>query len=196
LAVNKKPCSAPQRPLPQTNRGFLEVGVQMVKQRPFTASGVLIGGLLGAVSRPLVVYAFWLIDGRPVGQEGMFIIVLISCAIGFGVGSAASVLAQVSRARPPVLVPVIGAVVGAALAFIVSLFTVCFLCGVSGGCSPGGVEPAGDRQFYLYLALMAITGALPGAVGGLVHIWVRRKQAAAEAELKQADPDSSGRQDI
>jgi hypothetical protein len=73
----------------------------VVKQRPYTVSGLLVGGLLGAVCRPAVVFAFWLIrNDPPVAGEMILIIVLIAGAIGFGIGSCASLVASLVASVP------------------------------------------------------------------------------------------------
>jgi hypothetical protein len=147
----------------------------MTNQASPASSGAWTGALLGAVSRPVVVSAFWLLDIRSVVP---WIEVLItSCIIGLLLGWIAGRIA--ASIRNPVIGTLWGAIVGACLGFVSSIFTLYFLCMAT-------YVPAAKTSRYwgpdvnvgLYLATMALAGAIPGIVGGLVGDRVRQKQAA------------------
>jgi WD40 repeat protein len=125
----------------------------------------LVGGLLGTAARPAVMSAFWLVGEGPVNGGVLFASVVISCAIGLCVGALAGLIgAAISN---PVAGPLVGAIAGAFLAFALSVVTFLFLClGTWDG------RPQ-DIDVNLYFPMMALSGAAPGALGGLVGVWVR-----------------------
>jgi len=150
----------------------------MTNQASPASSGAWTGALLGAVGRPVVVSAFWLLDIRSVVP---WIEVLItSCIIGLLLGWIAGRIA--ASIRNPVIGTLWGAIVGACLGFVSSIFTLYFLCMatyVPGAHHDRDVnDPFALKYVGLYFATMALAGAIPGIVGGLVGDRVRQKQAA------------------
>jgi NhaP-type Na+/H+ or K+/H+ antiporter len=174
--MTKEPKKAPARSGP-------------VSAPPWETRGALTGALLGAVCRPVVVSAFWLpaaaggAFGRHQGPWAVVIVLLTSCAIGLAIGFLAGWVAA-SR-RNPIVGPVIGAIVGAALAFSSSILTCFCLCVVVTDGRPGH-QP---DDVVLYLATMALTGAFPGFIGGLVGNWVRRKQTTESSNLQNGEKE-------
>jgi hypothetical protein len=68
-----------------------------MNRKPFVALGVFIGGLVGAVCRPFVVYTFWLVGGQPVMEVTVYVVMLGSAALGLLVGTLASFIAVTAR---------------------------------------------------------------------------------------------------
>jgi hypothetical protein len=129
--------------------------------------GAAAGGLLGAVGRAAVVYAFWL---RGAGGDLSGVVLTVSAGIGLVVGGVA-VLAAALVAGPRAR-PLVGAAVGAALAYLATILT--FLPLFWGGLlGIGGVRVVGDEA-PLYGALTAAAGALAGGCGSLLHGRLRR----------------------
>jgi hypothetical protein len=133
--------------------------------------GVIVGGLLGAASRPAVLYAFWLRGADP---DASLALVAVSAGFGGIIGVAAVLIAAL--VRHPVARPIVAAAVGGALAYGAAILT--FLPLFWGGLLGfGGVKPL-DEEAPLYGIAMGLTGALAGGVGALVLGWVEGKRPA------------------
>jgi hypothetical protein len=141
--------------------------------------GAWVGGLVGAVSRPLVVYISWFagatldLGGGPGVNNGVtaLVVALFAAVIGFLIGALAGWIG--AAFAKPMVGSVIGALVGAALAIVSSYFTSICLCIATMEVhhQEGGHLRVDDG---LYLTMMMLTGAVPGAIGGLVGFLVRR----------------------
>jgi hypothetical protein len=139
------------------------------------ASGIVAGGLLGAAARPAVVYVFWL---RGAGGDLSAVLLAISAGIGLVVGVVAVLIAALvpgPRARP-----LLGALVGAALAYLVTTLT--FLPLFWGGLLGLGGVRAVDAEAPLYGIAMALTGAVSGGCGPLLQGWLGRRRPARSVE--------------
>jgi hypothetical protein len=150
-------------------------------------SGALTGALLGAVCRPVVVSAFWLLDKK--SADPWITVLFTSCIIGLLLGWLAGWIA--GSIRHPAVSLMIGAGVGAALAFVSSVVTLYFLCIATYG-PRADVRGGVDVNVGLYLAIMALAGAIPGVGGCLVGNVVRRKQAAPSPVVHQGATDRPG----
>jgi hypothetical protein len=142
-------------------------------KRGWVAIGVLTGGVLGAVGRAPVVYFMWLYGGKPLMEETVHFVMLLACAIWFLTGSLASWLAVASKNAW------LGAGSGAGLASGASMVTsIPLMCVV--------YAPMGTHYYstpyvaLLYLAAIALTGAISGGVGGLVAKCGHASGAAAD----------------
>lgn len=151
----------------------------MTKKPSPARSAALTGALLGAVCRPVVVSAFWLLDERR--ADTWITVLFTSCTIGLLLGAFAGWVA--GSIRNPLTSPVIGATVGAGLTFGSAIVTVVLLCMAT-------YRPQGpDVDVGLYWATMALTGAFPGISGGLVGNRVRQRQAAASLDAQHREED-------
>jgi hypothetical protein len=147
----------------------------MMKERSPERSGGLTGALLGAVSRPVVVSAFWF---SAKDQAGTWLTLLLSsCLIGLLLGLLAGRIAGYRGSiRRPWTGPLIGAVLGAALGFASSVVTLTCLCVLMfDRHEPRGLHR--DVSISLYWTVMGIVGAFPGLCGGLAANRVRTKLA-------------------
>lgn len=122
--------------------------------------GAAVGAFLGALARPLVVYAF--IHGQPGAGEGMTSILGISAMIGLCVGGVGGLIGR----------PLISALVGGALAvaayyitFIPLAFCLC-LSGLEQGQAGGDPPP--------WWAMM-LAGAIPAAIGAAAELLDSKK---------------------
>jgi hypothetical protein len=157
---------------------------------PSGLSAIWTAALVGAVTRPIVVFAFWHSGGKR-GSPWLSILIT-SSIVGFLVGLASGVVAQSSGSlRIPWAGPFLGGLTGAFLSFGSSVVTVVFLCMAT-------YHPRGNQNvnFQLYLVVMSLVGALPGIWGGLVANLARWERAASNhlAELRSMEghpsPDS------
>ena len=138
-------------------------------------SGTVAGGLLGAAVRPAVVHVSWL---RGVGGDLSVVLFAISAEIGLVVGVVAVLIAALvpgPRARP-----LLGALVGAALASLVTILT--FLPLFWGGLLGLNGFRAVDAEAPLYGIAMALTGAVSGGCGSLLQGWLGRRRPARSVE--------------
>jgi hypothetical protein len=146
----------------------------MTKGPSPAGSGARAGAVLGAVCRPVVVGAFWLLGDPPAPM--WLVIVAISTLIGLGLGAFAGWVA--GSIRHPLAGPVAGAALGATLAFGSSVVTALLLCVATA--IPAQHER--DVNLALYWPLMAFAGALPGVGGGLAGQRVRQHQGPGPRE--------------
>ncbi|MGO9917340.1 MAG: hypothetical protein ACLQIB_21900, partial [Isosphaeraceae bacterium] len=94
----------------------------MSKVRSPNSSGSRTGALVGAVTRPTVVSAFWLFQENR--AETWFTILITSCLFGLLVGSISGrVAASRSSPRYPWAGPLSGGLLGAVLSFASSVVT-------------------------------------------------------------------------
>jgi hypothetical protein len=131
----------------------------------------MVGGLFGAAARPAVVYAFWL---RGVDGDLSMVLLTISAGIGLMVGVVAVLVAALVRSL--LAGSLVGALAGAALAYLVTILT--FLPLFWGGLLGINGVRAVDAEAPLYGLAMALTGALSGGCGSLLHGWLCRRQPA------------------
>jgi hypothetical protein len=156
----------------------------MTKDPSPARAGARTGALLGALSRPAVVCAFWLDAQSRVGT--WLIVPVSSCLIGLVLGRAVgSVAGSAGAWRPPVTGPLIGALVGSVVWFASSVLTLTCLCLMTGD----EVRRTADN-IPLYWTTMAIVGAIPGLCGGLVADRVRRRPA--DRDTAAAGPEDGG----
>ena len=128
------------------------------------ASGLLAGGLLGAVARPAVLYVFCLRNADVDLSQG---IMFLSAGFGFVVGVLAVLISTFQRGA--VTSAVVGALVGGCLAYLVTAITFLplFFAGLFG---VSGLEF--KEEPWLYGLAMALAGALAGGVGALLRGWL------------------------
>lgn len=126
-----------------------------------TLLAVAVGGLLGAASRPAVLYAFWL---RGADAEMSTLLLPLSAAIGLLVGTLAVLLAALVRGPWAVAV---GAISGAVLGYGATILTFLPLM-FAGLLRINGIEFP-DNTAPLYGAAMAVGGALSGAGAALLR---------------------------
>jgi hypothetical protein len=125
--------------------------------------GAICGGISGAILRPaLIVPQLW---PQLNGDQRHFVLML-SVSIGFAVGALAGLVGK----------PLIGAVVGACLALMAYGLTIlpmaaCF-CLLLLEQGQGGEPP--------HWSLVALTGALAGAVGGLAETLSQRRAGLSQ----------------
>jgi len=128
------------------------------------ALGVLAGGLVGAATRPAVVYLFCLRNADVELSKG---IMFLSAGFGFCVGVLAVLISIFIRGfwnRT-----ICGALIGGFLAYLVTAIT--FLPLFFGGLfGVSGLEF--KEEPWLYGFAMAFAGALAGGVGALVQGWL------------------------
>jgi hypothetical protein len=152
------------------------------KVRSPNSSGSRTGALVGAVTRPMVVSAFWLFQENR--AETWFTILTTSCLFGLLVGSITGrAAAHRSSLRYPWVGPVIGGLVGAVLSFTTSVVTLFFLCLAT-------YQPrAAEVNIQFYWAVMTLVGALPGICGGLAANRARRRleEPTSDADFRPAD---------
>jgi hypothetical protein len=147
------------------------------------SSGGLTGALLGAVSRPWVVSAFWL-DARS-GAGTWFTLLLSSCLIGlllgWLVGRNAGYRSSIQR---PWTGPLIGALLGAGLWFLSSLVTLTGLCMLTS-------DHFREVNVGKYFIIMGAVGAFPGLCSGLMANGVRRKLADQSPDVHHGPVDGT-----
>jgi hypothetical protein len=146
-------------------------------------SAIWTAALVGALTRPIVVFAFWHSGGK--GGYTWLSILITSSIVGMLVGLASGSVAQSSSSlRSPWAGPLFGGLTGALLSLGSSFVTVVFLCMAT-------YNPRGNSNvnFQLYLGVMSLVGALPGIWGGLVANLARWEFAAANrlAELRSIE---------
>jgi hypothetical protein len=155
------------------------------KERSPNSSGSRTGALVGAVTRPMVVSAFWLFQENR--AETWFTILTTSCLFGLLVGSISGrVAASRSSLRHPWFGPLVGGLLGAVLSFASSVVTLFFLCLAT-------YQPrAGEVNIPFYWTVMTVVGALPGICGGLAanRAWQRLAEPISDAEFRPADGPS------
>jgi hypothetical protein len=145
------------------------------------ALGVLVGGLVGALARPTVVYAYWL---RSADADLSWAVVTFSAGIGLIVGIVAVLIAALFRG--PYAGPLAGAIIGAALAYLVTALT--FLPLMFGGLlGVNGIRVVDDNA-PLYGIAMALTGAVSGGGGAAVVTAGRRASAASDGHRGYPPP--------
>jgi hypothetical protein len=129
------------------------------------ALGTLAGGLLGAVSRPAVVYAVCM---RNADVELSKAVLFGSAGIGLLVGAVAALIAAVPRTA--LARAVAGILSGAVLAyaFAAVTFLPLFFCGLLG---VSGMEF--NEAPELYGLGIALSGAMSGGGGALVQAGLR-----------------------
>jgi hypothetical protein len=150
---------------------------------PSGLSAIWTAALLGALTRPIVVFAFWHLGGK--GGYTWLSILITSSIVGMLVGLASGSVAQSSGSlRSPWAGPLFGGLTGALLSLGSSFVTLVFLCMAT-------YNPRGNSNvnFQLYLGVMSLVGALPGIWGGLVANLARWEFAAAKrlAELRSIE---------
>ncbi|MGO9468586.1 MAG: hypothetical protein ACLQVF_31025 [Isosphaeraceae bacterium] len=154
----------------------------MSKVRSPNSSGSRTGALVGAVTRPMVVSAFWLFQENR--AETWFTILTTSCLFGLLVGSITGrAAAYRSSLRHPWVGPLIGGLFGAVLSFTTSVVTLFFLCLAT-------YQPrAAEVNIEFYWAVMTLVGALPGICGGLAANRARQRLAEpiSDADFRPAD---------
>ena len=157
----------------------------MSKVRSPKSAGSRRGALVGAVTRPMVVSAFWLFQEN--GAETWFTILTTSCLFGLLVGSISGrVAASSSSLRHPWVAPLVGGLLGAGLSFASSVVTLFFLCLAT-------YQPrAGEVNIPFYWAVMTLMGSLPGICGGLEanRAWQRLAEPSSDAEFRPAEGPS------
>ncbi len=157
----------------------------MSKERSPKSAGSRTGALVGAVTRPMVVSAFWLFQENR--AETWFTILTTSCLFGMLVGSITGRAAAFrSSLRHPWVGPLIGGLIGATLSFASSVVTLFFLCLAT-------YQPcAAEVNITFYWAVMALVGAVPGILGGLDanRAWRRLAEPISDAEFRPADEPS------
>ena len=157
----------------------------MSKARSPSSSGSRTGALVGAVTRPMVVSAFWLFQQNR--AETWLTILITSCLFGLLVGSISGRLAASrSSLRHPWVGPLIGGLLGAGLSFASSVVTLFFLCLAT-------YQPcAAEVNIPFYWAVMTLVGALPGICGGLEanRAWQRLAEPIPDTEFRPSDGPS------
>jgi hypothetical protein len=145
----------------------------MAVQVSVSTRGILAGGIVGAILRPLALH---LQIGEEFAGESTQMLLVISSMIGFVAGGAAGAIGR------PVWSALTGAVLaGAAYFFTIVPLTFC-LCLGSLERSQAGDEPP-------VWWLMAATGALAGLAGGVAEIAGRpRSTTAHQDEVKDTAP--------
>lgn len=120
--------------------------------------GAICGGITGAVLRPaLIVPQLWpQLDG-----DQRHFVLMVSVSIGFAVGALAGLVGK----------PLISAVVGACLALIAYSITILPLA----ACFCLMMLEQGESGDPPHWALVALTGALAGAAGGLAETLSQRR---------------------
>lgn len=153
---------------------------------PSGLSAIWTAALVGAVTRPIVVFAFWHSGGK--GGYTWLSILITSSIVGLLVGLASGSVAKSSGSlRAPWAGPFFGGLTGALLSYCSSVVTVVFLCMAT-------YHPRGNPNvnFQLYLGFMSLVGALPGICGGLVanlaHWELAASNRRAELRSKEGHP--------
>lgn len=128
---------------------------------PSGLSAVWTAALAGAVTRPIVVFAFWHSEGK--GGYTWLSILITSSVVGVLVGLASGSVAKSSGSlRSPWAGPLAGGLTGASLSFGSSVVTLVFLCMAT-------YQPRADyASIPMYWGFMSLVGAFPGIWGGLV----------------------------
>lgn len=146
-----------------------------------------MGGVCGAVARPLVVVSFW-VGGRT-AETSATVIVFVAATIGLLVGGVSSGLGGAVGRRW--VAPAVGAASGAALGLVATLVTWLPLCIFTweNGTSTAPIYQGGGNQptMVTYLALMAAAGALPGAIGALCGLWAGLPARAGNTAADRRD---------
>jgi hypothetical protein len=157
----------------------------MSKESSPGSSGGWTGAFVGAVTRPMVVSAFWLFEQNT--AETWVTILITSCLFGLFVGwISGSTAASFGSLRRPWAGPLIGGLLGALLSFASSVVTLFFLCLAT-------YQPrASEVNIPFYWAVMTVVGALPGICGGLAANRARERLAdqIAEVEFRPAEGPS------
>ncbi len=138
-----------------------------------SAKGAVVGALVGAVGRALVVLC-WL------GDVGL-IVALPSAAIGLLVGTIAGALGK----------PLRGAVVGFVLSAVVFELFMCACASVLGGIGGFGEGRSFLSDVLPYMLLMGLVGAAAGGVGGAVGSTARRPDGTMNVKPLPADEQRS-----
>jgi hypothetical protein len=157
----------------------------MTKDPAPARAGARTGAILGALSRPAVVCAFWL---NAESRAGTWLVVPVSsCLIGLVLGRlVGSVAGSASERRHPLTGPLIGAVLGSAVWFASSVLTLTCLCLVTSD----DVRRVPADNIQRYWITMAIVGMILGLCGGLVGNRVRR--GLADRGTTAAGPEDGG----
>ena len=150
---------------------------------PRVLTVIWTAALVGAVTRPIVVFAFWHSGGK--GGYTWLSILITSSVVGMLVGLTSGFVAESSGSlRFPWAGPLVGGLTGAFLSFGSSVVTLVFLCMAT-------YHPRGNPNvnFQLYLGFMSLVGALPGIWGGLVANRARWELAESNrhAELRSTE---------
>lgn len=149
---------------------------------PSGLSAIWTAALVGAVTRPIVVFAFWYSEGKD-GSTWLSILIT-SSFVGLLVGLASGSVAQSSGSlRSPWAGPLAGGLTGAFVSFGSSVVTLVFLCIAT-------YQPRADyANIPLYWGVMSLVGAIPGIWGGLVANLARWELAASDrrAELRSME---------
>ncbi len=139
--------------------------------------GLLVGGLVGAVLRPVVLY--WHIGPEGVAGDGTASVLGISAIIGFLSGGAAGLIGK------PVWSAVTGAVLGAAAYFVTFIPLAFCLC-------LGGLEQAqatGEPPVWWIMAgVGAVAGLAGGAAEALGETRARRSSSQSAAPSTSDEP--------
>jgi hypothetical protein len=164
----------------------------MTKDPSPARAGARTGAILGALSRPAVVCAFWL--NAQSRADTWLTVPVSSCLLGLLLGRiVGSVAGSAGAWRPPVTGPLIGALVGSDVWFASSVLTLTCLCLMT---ATDDIRSAPVDNIQLYWITMAIIGAIPGLGGGLAADRVRREladrgPADAGTEIGPPDPATS-----
>jgi hypothetical protein len=146
-------------------------GAEHMSRGSAVGLGLLAGGVLGAVTRPAVVYFFCL---RSADVEFSFYIMCVSAAIGLVVGLAAVGIAAVGRGLPSLM---LGAICGGMIAYGFTMLT--FLPLFWGGLL--GVSGLRfDEDPVIYGIAMGLTGVFAGACGALLQDRLREPPVDAQ----------------
>ena len=148
----------------------------MSKQRGVSPLGALVGGLVGVVGRPAVIYGCYF-AGSPMDGEMLSQILLTSCVIGFVVGAVAGLIGRI----------ILGAVVGALLAalfFAVTYIPLLFLFCI-GTWERGKPAQHADTEHFTVIAgiLVTLVGVLSGVIGGLIERWRERPPGPRRSQV-------------
>jgi hypothetical protein len=161
----------------------------MTKDPSPAKAGARIGAILGALSRPAVVGAFWL--NAQSRAETWLMVLVSSCLVGLLLGRiVGSVAGSTGAWFPPVTGPLIGGLAGSAVWFASSVLTLTCLCLMTSK----DLRSAPVANIEVYWITMAIVGAIPGLGGGLAADRVRRAPAdpgPADVGTEDGPPDPS-----
>jgi ABC-type branched-subunit amino acid transport system permease subunit len=142
--------------------------------------GAAVGAFLGAIARPLVVYAY--IHDQLGPNDGLTSILGISAIIGLSVGGLGGLFGK----------PLISAVVGGALgvaAYYVTFIPLAFCL-----CLTGLEQRQGGGDPPPWWAMM-LTGAVPAVIGAAAEMLAGRKtppSAAADVPATPRPPEQPG----
>ena len=160
----------------------------MSKVRSPSSSGSRTGALVGVVTRPMVVSAFWLFQENR--AETWFTILTTSCLFGLLVGSITGRAAAYRSSLATLGRPAHRGLGGAVLSFTTSVVTLFFLCLAT-------YQPrAAEVNIQFYWAVMTLVGALPGIAVDLRPIGRGRdSEPTSDADFRPADGPSILRHD-